>query len=176
MTMHSPSADTIAATEPGPKIVLSPETTVSREINAGDIKRGTCLRCNHRPPLYHGQAPLTSVSGRHGFRPPRVSPQVHSTTQKRINYDVCAANVTTIPTYEWLSLNLNLGLPRDFTPRFGMAEVRQPLICVDLFSHFGLLVDSRHNRLLDVVTDQQRQDNQWRYTGRQSYFFLLHLP
>lgn len=30
--------------------------------------------------------------------------------KERINYDLCAVNNTTIPTYGWLSLSLNLGL------------------------------------------------------------------
>jgi hypothetical protein len=33
----------------------------------------------------------------------------------RVNYDLCAANGTTIPTYGWLPLRLKLGLRRDFT-------------------------------------------------------------
>jgi hypothetical protein len=72
--------------------------------------------------------------------------------RERVNYDLCAANGTTIPTYGWLSLSLNLGLRRDFTWRFVVADVTQPLIGVDFLSHFGLLVDCRNNRLLDGVT------------------------
>jgi hypothetical protein len=32
-----------------------------------------------------------------------------------VNYDLFAANRTTIPTYGWISLSLDLGLRRDFT-------------------------------------------------------------
>jgi hypothetical protein len=46
----------------------------------------------------------------------------------------------------------NLGLRRDFTWRFVVADVSQPLIGVDFLSHFGLLVDCRNNRLLDGVS------------------------
>jgi hypothetical protein len=35
--------------------------------------------------------------------------------RSRVNYDLCAANGTTIPTYGWLPLSLNLGLRRYFT-------------------------------------------------------------
>jgi hypothetical protein len=35
-----------------------------------------------------------------------------------INYDLRAPNGTTIPTFGWLPLRLNLGLGRDFTWRF----------------------------------------------------------
>jgi hypothetical protein len=71
--------------------------------------------------------------------------------RERVNYDLCVANGTTIPTYGWLSLSLILGLRRDFTWRLLVADVTQQLIGVD-FSHFGLLVDCRNNRLLDGVT------------------------
>ena len=67
------------------------------------------------------------------------------------NYDLCAANGTTIHTYGWLPLSLNLGLHPDLTGRCVLADVTQPIISVDFLSHFGLLVDCRNNRLLDVV-------------------------
>jgi hypothetical protein len=44
-----------------------------------------------------------------------------------------------------------LGLRRDFTWRFVVADVTHPLIGVDFLSHFGLLTDCRNNRLLDGV-------------------------
>jgi hypothetical protein len=37
--------------------------------------------------------------------------------RERVNYDLCAANRTTIRTYRWLPLSLNLGLLREFTWR-----------------------------------------------------------
>jgi hypothetical protein len=49
-------------------------------------------------------------------------------------------------------LSLNFGLRRDFTWRFVVADVTQPIIGVDFLSHFGLLVDCRNNRLLNGVT------------------------
>jgi hypothetical protein len=70
----------------------------------------------------------------------------------RFDYDLCAANGTTISTYGWLPLSLNLGLRRDFTWRFVVADVSQPLIGADFLAHFGLLVDCRNNRLLDGIT------------------------
>jgi hypothetical protein len=78
----------------------------------------------------------------------RVLPQAHSQRKGHVNYDICATNGTTIHTYEWLPLNLNAGLRRDFKWRFVMADITHPLIGVDFLSHFGLLVDCRNNRLL----------------------------
>jgi hypothetical protein len=51
--------------------------------------------------------------------------------RERVNYDLCAANGTTIPTYGWLPLSFNLGLRRDFIWRFVAADVTHPLIGVD---------------------------------------------
>jgi hypothetical protein len=42
-----------------------------------------------------------------------------------------------------------MGLRRDFTWRFMAAEVTHLLIGVDILSHFNLLVDCKHKRLLD---------------------------
>jgi cleavage and polyadenylation specificity factor subunit 1 len=75
-----------------------------------------------------------------------------SRRRERADYDLCAANGTTIHTYGWLPLNLNLGLRRDFTWRFVVANVTRPIIGVDFLTHFGLLIDCRSNRLLDGVT------------------------
>ena len=72
--------------------------------------------------------------------------------KERVNYDLFAANGTTIPTYGWISLSLNLELRRDFTWRFVVADVQIPIIGVDLLAHFGLLADCRNNRLLDGTT------------------------
>jgi hypothetical protein len=60
---------------------------------------------------------------------------------ERANYDLCAANGTTIHTYEWVPLSLNFSLRRDFTWQFVVADVTRPNIGVDFLSHFGLLVD-----------------------------------
>jgi hypothetical protein len=67
---------------------------------------------------------------------------------EQVNYDLCAANGSTIHTYGWLPLSLNLRLRRDFTWRFVVADVTHPLISVDFLSHF----DCRNSRLLDGVT------------------------
>jgi hypothetical protein len=68
------------------------------------------------------------------------------------DYDLYAANGTTIHTYGWTTQSLDLGLHRDFTWHFVIADVQRPIIGIDLFSHYGLLIDCRHNRLLNGVT------------------------
>jgi hypothetical protein len=69
--------------------------------------------------------------------------------KERVNYDLFAVNGTTIHTYGWISLSLKLGLRRDLTWCFVVADVQTPIIDVDLLAHFGLLVDYRNNRRLD---------------------------
>ena len=73
-------------------------------------------------------------------------------SRERTSYDLIAANVTPIPTYGWHTLTLNLGLRRDFTWRFVVADVQIPIIGVDLIADFSLLVDCRNNRIMDGVT------------------------
>jgi hypothetical protein len=63
------------------------------------------------------------------------------------------ANGSSIATYGWLTLTLDLGLRRNFSWRFFVAEVTKPIIGVDFLSHFKLLVDSHHCRLVDDITE-----------------------
>jgi hypothetical protein len=55
---------------------------------------------------------------------------------ERVDYDLCAADGSTIHTYGWLPLSLNLGLRRDFTWRFLVADVTHPIIGADFLAHF----------------------------------------
>jgi hypothetical protein len=70
-----------------------------------------------------------------------------------VNYDLFAANGSTNPTYGWISVSLNLGLRRDFTWRFVVADVQTAIIGIDLLSHFGLLVDCETT---DFVTESRQ--------------------
>lgn len=72
--------------------------------------------------------------------------------KERVNYDLCVANATIIPTHGLLTLSFNLSLRRDFTWRFVGVDVIHPLIGANFLSHFGLLVDCTSNCLLDGVT------------------------
>jgi hypothetical protein len=82
-----------------------------------------------------------------------VYPRKYISHQRaRVNFDLYAADGSTIHTYWWLPLSLNLGLRREFTWRFVIADVTTPLIGADYLTHYGLLVDCRNKRLLDTVT------------------------
>ena len=71
---------------------------------------------------------------------------------ERTSYGLFAANGTPTPTYGLHTLTLNLGLRRDFTWRFVVADVQLPIIGVELLANFGLLVGCRNNSILDGVT------------------------
>ncbi|XP_076389540.1 uncharacterized protein LOC143264774 [Megachile rotundata] len=64
-------------------------------------------------------------------------------------YELSAANGSPIATNGTKTLTLNLGLRRDLTWRFVVADVSRPIIGADFLAHFGLLVDIRNQRLID---------------------------
>lgn len=68
------------------------------------------------------------------------------------NYTLTAANGSIIHTYGLLKLHLDLGLRRDFVWNFVVADVDKPIIGSDFLSHYALLIDCRHRRLLDSLT------------------------
>jgi hypothetical protein len=70
----------------------------------------------------------------------------------KTKYDLVAANNSIIHTYGPALLHLNLGLRRDFTWNFTIADVSKPIIDVDFLSHYNLLVDCRNQRLVDGIT------------------------
>ncbi|XP_044757823.1 uncharacterized protein LOC123315977 [Coccinella septempunctata] len=77
--------------------------------------------------------------------------------REKYDYVLSAANGTPIATYGTTTLTLNLGLRRDFTWRFVIADVSKPIIGVDFLSFYNLLVDVRNRRLLDGTTQLTTQ-------------------
>lgn len=82
----------------------------------------------------------------------------------RSNYQLYAANGSTIPTYGWINLRLNLGLRRDYTWKFVVADVNKPIIGIDFLAHYNLLVDCRQHRLVDGLTKVSVNVPATRYT------------
>lgn len=70
----------------------------------------------------------------------------------KTDFELCAANGTTIDTFGFIHLNLNLGLRRNFQWRFIVADVTKPIIGVDFLCFYNLVVDCRNQRLIDNTT------------------------
>jgi hypothetical protein len=81
------------------------------------------------------------------------------------DYELSATNNSTIHTYGFVNLTVDLGLRRCFTWRFVVADVHVPIIGSDFLSYFNLLPDCRYNRLIDgttglITSGKQIQDSQ----------------
>lgn len=68
------------------------------------------------------------------------------------NYELFAANGSVIHTYGNAHFVLDLGLRRDFTWQFTVADVTKAIIGVDFLSHYNLAVDVRNKCLIDTYT------------------------
>ena len=72
--------------------------------------------------------------------------------QTPTNYELSAANNSSIKTFGHITMHLDLGLRRDFTWKFIVADVSTPIIGSDFLAHYQLLPDCRHGRLIDGIT------------------------
>lgn len=63
------------------------------------------------------------------------------------NIKLFAANGTEIKTFGEKYLTLNIGLRRQFSWKFIIADIKTPLIGADFLSHYDLLVDPKRNKL-----------------------------
>lgn len=84
-----------------------------------------------------------SVLPRNRF--PRSKPDPHPR--------LSAANGTNIATFGEKVLKLNLGLRREYTHVFTVADVTRPIIGADFLNKFGLLVDVARRKLQDPETE-----------------------
>ena len=64
-----------------------------------------------------------------------------------------AVNNTSIRTYGSRSLTLNLGLRRTFRWVFVVADVTNAILGADFLQHYNLMVDIRHQLLVDAITN-----------------------
>ncbi|XP_066591906.1 uncharacterized protein [Prorops nasuta] len=71
---------------------------------------------------------------------------------RRQDLTLYAANTTQIPTFGEQKLNLDLGLRRSFQWTFILADVPSAIIGADFLTHFNLLIDLKHGRLIDAIT------------------------
>lgn len=68
---------------------------------------------------------------------------------RKSDYELSAVNGSLIATYVTVTIPLNLGLRRDFTFRFLVADVTKAILGADFFAHYDLLPDLKNARLMD---------------------------
>ena len=86
-----------------------------------------------------------------------VIPPLPNDQHHRTKLTLQAVNGSPIPTYGTRSLTLNIGLRRTFRWIFVIADIQNPILGADFLRHFALLVDVKHNRLLDTTTQLHTQ-------------------
>ncbi|XP_070155798.1 uncharacterized protein [Polyergus mexicanus] len=69
------------------------------------------------------------------------------------NYELFAANGSTIMAYGWITMQPELGLRRPFPWRFVIANVTTPIIGADFLAYYHLLPDLQKGVLLDGKTN-----------------------
>lgn len=69
------------------------------------------------------------------------------------SFELSAANGSIISTYGSKLLNVDLGLRRKFSHIFILASVSRPIIGADFLIKHGLLVDLKHQKLIDPKTN-----------------------
>lgn len=74
------------------------------------------------------------------------------TKRKPADFRLYAANDSRVDTYGEKRCVLNLGLRREISWNFCIADVPYPIIGADILAHYGLVVDLRRRRLVDTLT------------------------
>lgn len=67
-------------------------------------------------------------------------------------FQLSAANGSSISTYGYVHMDLDIGLRKTFPWRFVVADVTRPIIGVDFLNFYHLIVDCRNKRLIDSTT------------------------
>lgn len=83
------------------------------------------------------------------------STRMHRLSNNREN-PLFAANGRNIETYGVTRLTLDLGLRRDFTWNFTIADTKYPIIGMDFLRNFNLLIDIKNSKLIDTITALSR--------------------
>lgn len=81
-----------------------------------------------------------------------VVPPTHREKFSKSDFQLFAANKTTIDTFGNKTLVMDLGLRRSFSWNFTIASVDRCIIGADFLNHYGLLVDVKNKKLIDSLT------------------------
>ena len=87
-----------------------------------------------------------------------IIPPSYSECKYTQQFTLQAVNNTAITTYGCKSLSLDLGLRRTFCWVFIIADVQNPILGADFLRNYSLLVDMKHSKLLDSLTQLRVQD------------------
>lgn len=143
---------TITSSEPTLRNACSRASTRSRKTPRAAGSSGQRLPSDYRPSILHrslSKMLFLAVTGSDLWVFPRSATKTPST---RTKYELVASNGTVIHTYDPIQLNLDLGLKRNFSWKFTIADVTRPIIGVDFFIFYNLLVDCRYQRLVADTT------------------------
>lgn len=77
---------------------------------------------------------------------------VESLSSTPKSYKIFAANGAPIATFGTVILHVNLGLRREFTWNFLVADITKPILGADFLDRYELLVDIRNKQLIDAKT------------------------
>lgn len=72
---------------------------------------------------------------------------------KATSFKLYAANDTPISSFGQKNLTVSLGLRKNFNWHFMIAQTDHAIIGADFIHHFNLIIDLRHNRILDPSTN-----------------------
>ena len=86
-----------------------------------------------------------------------IPPSRAERKHRQDDFSLQAVNNTVITTYGTRSLTLDLGLRRTFRWVFVVADVKNPILGADFLRNYNLLVDVRHRRLSDAMTQLKVQ-------------------
>lgn len=81
-----------------------------------------------------------------------VIPPTNLQKSNSSSYKLFAANASTIDTYGYKDLTLNIGLRKPFMWRFIIANVDRSILGADFLASSGLIVDLKNKRLIDPTT------------------------
>lgn len=73
--------------------------------------------------------------------------------QQSTDFQLCAANASSIKTFGIHILGLNIGLRKPFVWAFIVADIQTPIIGADFLHKLELLVDIKNKKLIDKITN-----------------------
>ena len=86
-----------------------------------------------------------------------IPPSPADRKHRQDSFTLQAVNHTSIATYGQRSLTLNLRLRRTFRWIFIIADVKSPILGTDFLRNYSIIVDVKHNKLLDGLTQLRVQ-------------------